>query len=193
MKTLNFLWIGIRPSGLGLRLISLQLQPDPLALSGERWPFIALPFGTRFDWGVAASLAVDFVVVRAAGFRVLIGLRLLGLALLSSALTSSSSSISSLIAVCAAALCFFLADLVIGPKYPSCDSRVSEGVGEGLMTLGVAGMGFEEFRDIVKGGKSGARITPVKSPTISGTLRSQKLVEWRCLSFREARVVNGKE
>jgi hypothetical protein len=61
------------------------------------------------------------------------------------------------------------------------------------MTLGVAGIGFEEFRDIVNGGRSGCLITPVKYPTISGTLRSQKLEEWRCLSFREARVVKGKE
>ena len=31
-------------------------------------------------------------------------------------------------------------DLVIGPKYPSLD-EISVGVGEGEMTLGVAGMG----------------------------------------------------
>ena len=56
------------------------------------------------------------------------------------------------------------------------------------MTLGVAGMGFEDDRDIVKGGKEGIRIAPVKSRPISAACRSQE-VEWRCLSFREARIV----
>ena len=51
---------------------------------------------------------------------------------------------------------FFFADLVTGPKYPSTDlSRVSEGVGEGEMTLGVAGTGVEDDRDMVKGGNEG--------------------------------------
>jgi hypothetical protein len=122
----------------------------------------------------------------AVGFRILIGLRLLDLALRRSPLTSPSPSISSASGTAA----FFFADLVTGPKYPSCGlSRVSEGVGEGEMTLGVAGMGFEDDRDMVKGGKEGMRIAPVKSRPISVTRRSQEEVEWRCLSFREARIV----
>ncbi len=166
-------------------MMSLQLQPEPLALSGERWlfvalPFVALPFTAGVGGSVISGLVVAFAIVRPDTFLALIGLLLLDLALLSSALTSSSSSISSWIAASDAAACFLFAERVIGPKYPSCDSRDSEGVGEGLMTLGVAGMGFEEDRDILNGGSRGDRITPVKSPTISGTLRSQKLVEWRC-------------
>lgn len=39
----------------------------------------------------------------------------------------------------AVANAFFLADRVTGPKYPSVFS-LSEGVGEGDMTIGVAGM-----------------------------------------------------
>jgi hypothetical protein len=93
-----------------------------------------------------------FVTALAAGFRILIGLRLLDLALRNSLFTSPSSSILSSSATAA----FFFADLVTGPKYPSCElSRTSEGVGEGEMTLGVAGIGFEDDRDMVKGGKEG--------------------------------------
>lgn len=133
-----------------------------------------------------------FGVALAVTFRTLIGLRLLDLALRKSPFTAPSSSISSSSGIAA----FFFADLVTGPKYPSCElSRDSEGVGEGEMTLGVAGMGFED-RDMVKGGKEGIRMAPVKSRPISATRRSQE-VEWRCLSFREARIVvtegNGDE
>ncbi len=118
-------------------------------------------------------------------FRILIGLRLLDLALRKSPFPIPSSSIPS----SSSAAAFFFADLVTGPKYPSCElSRVSEGVGEGEITLGVAGMGFEDDRDIVKGGKEGIRIAPVKSRPIFAAFRSQE-VEWRCLSFREARIV----
>jgi hypothetical protein len=127
-----------------------------------------------------------FVVALAAGFRILIGLRLLDLGFRKSPFTIPSSSISSSPTGTAA---FFFADLVTGPKYPSCElSRASEGVGEGEMTLGVAGMGFEDDRDMVKGGKEGIRIAPVKSRPISVTRTSQE-VEWRCLSLREARIV----
>jgi hypothetical protein len=60
-----------------------------------------------------------------------------------------------------------LADLVTGPKYPSCDaSFVSEGVGEGEMTLGVAGIIFDEEIDMAKGGRDGIRITPEKTRAI---------------------------
>lgn len=151
--------------------MSLQLQPEPLALSGERWPFeiFDFPFATGFDGTGTSVVLVVVPAVRLDIRRTLIGLLLLDLALLNSALTSSSSSISSLITACDAAACFFLADLVVGPKYPSCESRDSEGVGEGLITLGVAGIEFDAERDIAKGGNRGARITPVKNPTISGT------------------------
>lgn len=40
-------------------------------------------------------------------------------------------------------------------KYPSCDSFVSDGVGEGEMTLGVPGTEAVERRDILKGGSDG--------------------------------------
>jgi hypothetical protein len=62
------------------------------------------------------------------------------------------------------------------------------------MTLGVAGIMFGDGRDIAKGGNEGIRIAPVNSRPISATRRSQ-LVEWRCLSFREARILvtEGKD
>jgi hypothetical protein len=173
--------------------MSLQLQPKvPFALAGERWPLAACPF--PFSITGSSGIVDGFGVALAVTFRILIGLRLLDLALRKSPFTSPSSSISSSSSSSIAA--FFFADLVTGPKYPSCElSRDSEGVGEGEMTLGVAGIGFED-RDMVKGGKEGMRIAPVKSRPISATLRSKE-VEWRCLSFREARIVvtegNGDE
>jgi hypothetical protein len=141
----------------------------------------------------SSGIVEGFGVALAVTFRILMGLRLLDLALRKSPFTSASSSTSSSSDTAA----FFFADLVTGPKYPSCElSRLSDGVGEGEMTLGVAGMGFEDDRDMVKGGKEGMRIAPVKSRPISETRRSQE-VEWRCLSFREARIVvtegNGEE
>jgi hypothetical protein len=97
--------------------------------------------------------------------RFLIGLRLFDLALRSSALESVSSSISSSIGACEAA--FFFADLVTGPKYPSCEvSLVSDGVGEGEITLGVAGILFDAEKDMEKGGRDGIRITPAKTRVI---------------------------
>ena len=72
-------------------------------------------------------------------------------------------------------------------KYPSCDSFDSEGVGEGEITLGVPGMEADERRDILKGGNEGLRIAPVIWRARGANLKSQ-LVEWRCLSFREARI-----
>lgn len=60
-------------------------------------------------------------------------------------------------------MAFFLADLVTGPKYPSCAaSLVSEGVGDGEITLGVAGILFLEEDGIPKGGRDGSLITPEK-------------------------------
>ena len=185
---LHCLCIGIRPSGLGLRLKSLQLQPE-LALVGDRWPFDVSPLGvTGGGFVVAVEDAVALAGVRAVTFRILMGLLLFDLALLRSALVSSSSSRSSCIG-CGVAAFFFFADLVTGPKYPSCEaSRASEGVGEGEMTLGVAGIGFEEDRDMVKGGSEGIRIAPVSIRWKSARLKNQ-LVEWRCLSLREARML----
>ncbi len=132
---------------------------------GDKWPFVAavFPFPFAVREGVfTAGVVVAFADVSPEIFRALMGLRLLDLALLSSGLTSSSSSsISSFIGV-VEVVCFFLADLVTGPKYPSSDaSRVSDGVGEGEITLGVAGIGFDEDRDMVKGGREGIRMTPV--------------------------------
>jgi hypothetical protein len=155
---------------------------------------VVLPFGVI---GGGFSVVVDAIFAFAGGrvetFRILMGLLLFDLALLRSAFTSSSSSRSSSIGSGVAAF-FFFADLVTGPKYPSCEaSRASEGVGEGEITLGVAGTGFEEDRDMVKGGSEGIRMAPVNRRWRSVTLASQ-LVEWRCLSIREARmfVTEGK-
>lgn len=68
-------------------------------------------------------------------------------------------------AAAAAAAAFFFADLVTGPKYPSCDaSRLSEGVGVGVgdgeMTLGVPGIARKDDRDMVNGGRQGVRMAP---------------------------------
>jgi hypothetical protein len=153
-----------------------------------------LPFGViGGGFSVVVDVVFVFAGVRPETFRIRMGLLLFDLALLKSAFTSSSSSRSSFIGSGVADF-FFFADLVTGPKYPSCDdSRASEGVGEGEMTLGVAGTGFEEDRDMVKGGREGIRIAPVIRRWKSVALASQ-LVEWRCLSFREARmsVTEGK-
>lgn len=109
----------MRPSGLGLRLISLQLQPG-LAFEGERCPFIAFPFGVIGGGLFAEDATNAFAAVRPLTFRTLIGLLLFDLALLNSALGSSSSPNSSSIGTGDVTL-FFAADLVTGPKYPSCD------------------------------------------------------------------------
>lgn len=50
--------------------------------------------------------------------------------------------------------------------------------------------------DILKGGSEGSRMAPVMARSRARNRRSQKLdLEWRCLSFREARTVReeGKE
>jgi hypothetical protein len=152
--------MGIRPSGLGLRLMSLQFQPE-LALAGERWPFdaFALPFVGSCAGEAAVPLCVALLAaISPAGLRDLREDLLLDLALPMSLL--ESSSISSSIAAWADAL-IFLADLVVGPKYPSCNSSfTSEGVGDGEMTLGVAGTEADEW-GMLKGCRQGVRITPV--------------------------------
>jgi hypothetical protein len=124
--------------------MSLQLQPE-LALAGDRWPFdtFPLPFvapgaGDASVAGCATALAA----VSPDSLRALTEILLLDLALPMSLL--ESSSISSSIGAWADAF-FFLADLVVGPKYSSCDSSfTSDGVGEGEMTLGIAGIETDE-------------------------------------------------
>ena len=60
--------------------------------------------------------------------------------------------------------------------------------------LGVAGICFDEDKAILKGGKEGVLTEPANVRTIlSGTRKSQYEVEWRCLSFREVRVVATEE
>lgn len=182
--------MGIKPSGLGLRLKSLQLQPL-LALVGDRCPFVVSPFGVT-STGLFGILE-DVIALAGVRAAIFMGLLLFDLALLNSAFTSSSSSRSSLIGSGVVA-CFFFADLVTGPKYPSDElSRGSEGVGEGEMTLGVAGTELDADRAMEKGCSDGIRITPFSRRSRSMTLESQ-VVEWRCLSLREARfVVTGEE
>ena len=47
---------------------------------------------------------------------------------------------------------------------------------------------------MLKGGKEGVRIKPVNTLAMSATRRYQIVdVEWRCLSFREARIVSFSE
>jgi hypothetical protein len=60
------------------------------------------------------------------------------------------------------------------------------------MTLGVLGIGYEDDRDMVKGGKEDIRIVPVKIRPISA-IRTSQVVERRCLSFREVRIVAIEE
>lgn len=142
-------WIGIRPKGLGDRLISRQFQPE-LALIGERCPFVDFPFefsstGIDFESKVVGAVD-DFVAVRAVILRFLTGLLLFDRALLVSDPESVFSSMpsSSSTGVCNAAP-FFLADRVTGPKYPSLvESLASDGVGDGEITLGVAGIASAE-------------------------------------------------
>jgi hypothetical protein len=135
--------MGINPKGLGLLLRSRQLHPVFTALDGDKCPFVALPFavvGRLLPEETATlALASDNPLI----FRTLIGSLLLDLALLSSRLGSDSSS-STPSSICAGALMRFFADeRVTGPKYPSwAPSRLSEGVGEGEITLGVAGIWY---------------------------------------------------
>jgi len=133
---------------------------------------------------------VAFAGVEPGIFAVFIGLLLLDLALLDdSALVPELSSISLIIGVSTALfLADLVADLVIGPKYPSCRSLLSEGVGDGEITLGVAGICFADDKAIMKGGKQGVRIDPLKIRMIlsgtSGKGKSQgEDIEWRCISF----------
>jgi hypothetical protein len=153
--------------------MSLQLQPG-LALDGERYPFVPFSFpslsgvtaigdGLVVD-GVAGALALDC-------FFFFVELLLFALALLDSLL--ESSSISSSIGTCDAIL-FFLADLVTGPEYPPCDSSfLSEGVGEGEITLGIAGIMLDEEYDMLKGGREDMRMTPVRTGPTCEFGRSQ--------------------
>lgn len=188
---LHCLWIGISPKGLGLLLKSLQLQPD-FALVGDRCPFVAFPFVLLVSSGRSLSVGLgDFfaaLTVEVADFRRLRGLRLLVLDL-SNSIAESSGSVSpssipsSMGSVCADNL--FLADLVIGPKYsPLWDN--SDGVGEGDMTRGVAGISENDL-DIAKSGKQGTGITPASGRRPKAKTRNREMVESRCWSFREER------
>jgi hypothetical protein len=80
---------------------------------------------------------------------------------------------------------------VIGPKYPSCDaSMISEGVGEGEITLGVAGILFLVGKGISKVGRDGCIITPDKIRAL--IVVGSKKVEGRCLSLRDRRSASGE-
>jgi hypothetical protein len=107
----------MRPRGLGLRLISRQLQPL-FALDGDKCPFV---FSTTTTSGEATDIdASAFVFERALTLRDLIGLLLFALDLrkVGSESGSSSSCISSLIGA-GGATRLFAAERVVGPKYPS--------------------------------------------------------------------------
>lgn len=177
----------MRPSGLGLRLISSHVHPHlDVDGKGERWPFdtpfasFPFPFRCPFPFDTiegsidlsANGSSFSFFplgLVRLVTFRTCTGVLLFDLALLRSGLVTSSSSISSSMTACFA-ISFFLADLVTGPKYPSCDcSAISEEMGEAEMTFGVPGTGFEDVRDILKGGRGGIWIVPTgRRPRIGG-------------------------
>jgi len=142
--------MGIRPRGLGLRLKSLQLHPAYVpGVGGERCPLtdfsgaaaLMAPFVSGAEGtGVCPFAFVDFVAffdVNFVNLRVSMGLRLRVRARRSSGLSSSSSSSTG----AGVAIRFRAADLVTGPKYDS-RSSISEGVGLGEMTRGVAGMEF---------------------------------------------------
>jgi hypothetical protein len=80
----------MRPSGLGLRLKSRQLQVPTAALAGDNCPFVALPSKANLVVELEAAFGLSFA--RLLNFRTLIGLRLLGLALLNSGFSSEVSS-----------------------------------------------------------------------------------------------------
>lgn len=145
--------IGIRPSGLGLRLRLLQYaDPNPcvLALAGERSPFsFGAPLGVLTSSGfrlvglftvivlAALELMPPFIVILV-GFRSICGLRLRLRARESSGSSSCVSPVAcSSIASTELKRCVF--DLVAGGKYPSF-VLLSDGVGEGDMTRGVLGI-----------------------------------------------------
>lgn len=118
------------PRGLGLRLNSRQLH----AVDGDS--FAGLNNASSCISGTPLGWALEFPLV----LRTLTGLLLFGLGLLpvASVLESDDSS-SRPSAMAWGVFTRFLADArVIGPEYPSCD--VSEGVGDGEITLGVAGI-----------------------------------------------------
>lgn len=59
------------------------------------------------------------------------------------------------------------------------------------MTRGIAGIGYDRERDILKGGRVEFRMAPVKLCLISENRRGHR-VERRCLSFRD-RLMTGEE
>jgi hypothetical protein len=133
----NWVCIGIRPSGLGLRLISRH----PLLLPGiSRCPF-AVPFVSTASAFRRAGLEGVTVAVLpevrgAIRFLPSTGLLLLVLARFSG--SEPELSASSYMAVGEVMPFARDIDLVIGPKYPSF-ALPSVGVGEGDITRGVRG------------------------------------------------------
>ena len=178
-KDLHCLCIGIRPRGLGLLLKSRQLQPE-LALAGERWPFVSgrFPFSAA---AIASFFGVKGVIDGLADVSPAIRLFLSGLLLRDLALRSTLESVSSSISSSMGAGdddAFFFADLVTGPKYPSFDDSLdSDGVGEGEITRGVAGTLFEDAKDMLKSGREGTCVVPVRARARFVT-RASQLKEW---------------
>jgi hypothetical protein len=121
-------------------------------------------------------------------FRARIGLLLLDLALHRSGLVSDSSpSIASSI-FNGVETRFRVDERVTGPKYPSCElSWLSDGVGEGEITLGVAGI-WDCAIVQLKAGRGGYLTTPEMMRWILVTRRMQ-IGEWRYLSLREERML----
>lgn len=120
------------------------------------------------------------------------GDRLLVRALRSSGASYSSSSACSAKG-CGVAALFLVDERVTGPKYSRSGS---EGVGLGEMTRGVSGTDcFPPRKDMVseKGGRTGQRTAPTTMRRRDWKADGQEretagVVEWRCLSRREARV-----
>ena len=84
-------------------------------------------------------------------------------------------------------------DLVTGPRYESCEdgaSCVSEGVGLGEVTRGVAGMAGLVRKAMANGngGRGGERSAPTTVRRKETEPKGQR-EEWRWLSIRERRVV----
>lgn len=101
-------------------------------------------FPTGFDFAFKPETNDDEELDRRDRLRrpAVIGLRLRVRALSDPILESDATSCSFSSSIDGGDLTLFLVtDLVIGPKYPSRRSLFSEGVGDGDITLGVAGIG----------------------------------------------------
>ena len=169
-----------------------------LAEEGERWPLVTgLPllvtasFCSSSEMVFAALFAAVFLfaAVMRCTLRVSIGLRLRVRDRLIPGLSDSSSSSSS--TKCGVVRRFLAADRVTGPPYEDCEASISEGVGLGDMTRGVAGMACLLGIDILQenGGKAGGVMTPSNSRRVRLMMGIGHRAEWRCLSFLDTRVV----